>query len=139
MTFLFFHSVLCLLSSVLCLLSSVFCLLSSVFCPLSSVLCLLSSVLHPLSESAAMRYVSSMIFRSADDAASYIRDHRIVMVDLKFCDLWGRWHHVTLPAQRFTRGLLEKGVGFDGSSVGFKTVSAGDMVLHPDLEAAFPD
>ena len=80
-----------------------------------------------------------MIFRSFDDAASYIRDHGIVMVDLKFCDLWGRWHHVTLPAPRFTRGLLERGVGFDGSSVGFKTVSAGDMVLQPDLEAAFPD
>ena len=50
-----------------------------------------------------------MIFRSFDDAASYIRDHGIVMVDLKFCDLWGRWHHVTLPAPRFTRALLEKG------------------------------
>lgn len=80
-----------------------------------------------------------MIFRSYDDAAAFIRDHGIAMVDLKFCDLWGRWHHVTLPSHRFTPSQIERGVGFDGSSVGFKTVSAGDMVLQPDLEAAFVD
>jgi len=80
-----------------------------------------------------------MRFRTCDDASAFIRDKGVEMVDLKFCDLWGRWHHVTLPAARFTPSLLEKGVGFDGSSVGFKTVSAGDMVLRPDLEAAFPD
>jgi glutamine synthetase len=61
------------------------------------------------------------------------------MVDLKFCDLWGRWHHVTVPAGRFTPTLLEEGVGFDGSSLGFKAVNAGDMVLVPDLAAGFVD
>ena len=80
-----------------------------------------------------------MIFRSFEEAAAYVRDHGIAMVDLKFCDLWGRWHHVTLPSQRFTPSLLERGVGFDGSSVGFKSVSSGDMVLQPDLEAGFVD
>jgi len=80
-----------------------------------------------------------MTFRSFDDAAAFIRDRGIAMVDLKFCDLWGRWHHVTLPASRFTPALLEKGVGFDGSSVGFKAISAGDMVMRPDLEAGFVD
>ena len=44
-----------------------------------------------------------------------------------------------MPAHRFTQAQIERGVGFDGSSVGFKTVSAGDMVLQPDLEAAFVD
>lgn len=80
-----------------------------------------------------------MVFRSFEEAAAYVRDHGIAMVDLKFCDLWGRWHHVTLPSQRFTPSLLERGVGFDGSSVGFKSVDSGDMVLQPDLEAAFED
>jgi glutamine synthetase len=61
------------------------------------------------------------------------------MVDLKFCDLWGRWHHVTIPVGRFDERLLAEGVGFDGSSVGFKTVSAGDMVLVPDLGTGFLD
>jgi glutamine synthetase len=61
------------------------------------------------------------------------------MVDLKYCDLWGRWHHVTLPAARLTPALMDRGVGFDGSSVGFKSVSRGDMVLVPDLGTAFLD
>jgi glutamine synthetase len=74
-----------------------------------------------------------------DQAAAFIKERGIAMVDLKFCDLWGRWHHVTLPARRFTPTLLERGVGFDGSALGLKSVKAGDMLLVPDLGAAFVD
>jgi glutamine synthetase len=80
-----------------------------------------------------------MAIRTFDDAAAYVRDRRVAMVDLKYCDLWGRWHHVTLPVARFTPSLMDKGVGFDGSSVGFKSVSRGDMVMVPDLGSAFMD
>ncbi|MCJ7440694.1 MAG: glutamine synthetase beta-grasp domain-containing protein, partial [Thermoanaerobaculaceae bacterium] len=79
------------------------------------------------------------MFHSFEDAQSFVCENAIEMVDLKFCDLWGRWHHVTVPAARFTPALMEKGVGFDGSSVGFKAVSAGDMVMVPDLETGFVD
>ena len=34
--------------------------------------------------------------------------------------------------------LLRDGVGFDGSSVGLKSVKAGDMVLMPDLVDGVP-
>jgi glutamine synthetase len=61
------------------------------------------------------------------------------MVDLKFTDLWGRWHHLTLPVTQFTPVLMEEGVGFDGSAVGLKSVKAGDMVLVPDLSTGFID
>jgi glutamine synthetase len=73
------------------------------------------------------------MFHSFSEAKSYIQDHQIQMVDLKFCDLWGRWHHVTLSAGVFVPGLMEAGVGFDGSSVGLKSVKSGDMALIPDL------
>ncbi len=79
------------------------------------------------------------MFSDFDQAAAFVRDRSIAMVDLKYCDLWGRWHHVTLPAPRFVPALMEKGVGFDGSSVGFKSVSSGDMVLVPDLGTGFVD
>jgi glutamine synthetase len=78
-------------------------------------------------------------FDSIDEAVAFARDRAVAMVDLKFCDLWGRWHHVTLPARRLTPALLERGVGFDGSALGVKSVKAGDMVLLPDLGAAFLD
>jgi len=61
-------------------------------------------------------------------------------VDLRFTDLLGRWHHVTLPASGFASSVLTKGVGFDGSSVpGFKSLEQGDMVLIPDLATALVD
>ncbi len=79
------------------------------------------------------------MFESFDAAAAFIADRSVVMVDLKFCDLPGRWRHVTLPSARFTPGLLESGVGVDGSSLGLKSVKSGDMVLVPDLSTGFLD
>src|SRR4030042_3452819 len=77
-----------------------------------------------------------VMFHDFEEAQSFVRENGIEMVDLKFCDLWGRWHHVTVPASRFAPALMEKGVGFDGSSVGFKAVSAGDMGMGPGPETA---
>ena len=34
---------------------------------------------------------------------------------------------------------MRDGVGFDGSSVGLKSVKSGDMVLRPDVSTAFRD
>ena len=79
------------------------------------------------------------MFTTLDDSIAFVRERKIVQIDLKFCDLWGRWRHVTLPAASLGPALLERGVGFDGSSVGFKRVSDGDMVLVPDLSTAFVD
>jgi len=79
------------------------------------------------------------MFSQISQAIAFIDEHDIRMVDLRYCDLWGRWRHVTLPAARFTPELAERGVGFDGSSVGFASVSAGDMVLLPDLATGFLD
>jgi glutamine synthetase len=79
------------------------------------------------------------MFQLFDQAAQFIDQHSIQMIDLKFCDLWGRWHHLTVPASQFTPSILESGIGFDGSAVGLKSVKAGDMVLVPDLATGFID
>ena len=79
-----------------------------------------------------------VMFQTFDQAQKYVKDYNIEMVDLKFCDLWGRWHHLTIPTWQFSE-LMEKGIGFDGSAVGLKSVKAGDMVLVPDLGTAFMD
>ncbi|MFZ2492236.1 MAG: type I glutamate--ammonia ligase [Thermoanaerobaculia bacterium] len=79
------------------------------------------------------------MFANVQEAQDYIRREELRMVDLKFSDLWGRWHHVTIPAGQFTEHLMRDGVGFDGSSVGLKSVKSGDMVLLPDLSTAFRD
>ena len=79
------------------------------------------------------------MFKSFEEAKNHLRTHEYGMVDLKFSDLWGRWHHVTIPAGQFTEQLMRDGVGFDGSSVGLKSVKSGDMVVLPDLATAFRD
>ena len=79
------------------------------------------------------------MFHNFLEAEEFIKLKQIRMVDLKFCDLWGKWHHVTISAKGFTAELMENGIGFDGSSVGFLSVHTGDMALIPDLSTAFID
>jgi glutamine synthetase len=79
------------------------------------------------------------MFTQFNEIITFLNEKDIQMVDLKFSDLWGRWHHVTLPASAFHENILTEGIGFDGSSVGFKSVHSGDMVLVPDLETGFID
>ena len=79
------------------------------------------------------------MFSTFDQAKAYVQQNAFQMIDLKFSDLWGRWHHISIPASQFNEQLMRDGVGFDGSSVGLKSVKAGDMVLLPDLTTAFRD
>jgi len=77
--------------------------------------------------------------KNFEQAKQFIAEHDVEVIDLKFCDLWGRWHHLTIPVSQFEPRLMEEGIGFDGSSVGLKSVKAGDMVLVPDLSTTFLD
>jgi len=79
------------------------------------------------------------MFTTLEQAQAYVQENQIKMIDLKFSDLAGGWHHVTIPAGRFDDHLLRDGIGFDASSVGLKPVKAGDMVLRPDLSTACRD
>ena len=79
------------------------------------------------------------MFQTFEQAQAFVAERGVRMIDLKFCDLWGRWHHLTIPAKQFNHALLREGVGFDGSAVGLKSVKAGDMVLLPDLATGAMD
>jgi glutamine synthetase len=79
------------------------------------------------------------MFKNFDAAAAFVRERGVRMIDLKFSDLWGRWRHVTLSASEFTPQLMTAGVGFDGSSVGLRSVKSGDMALIPDLTTGVLD
>lgn len=79
------------------------------------------------------------MFTEFEGARAYIQENDIRMVDLKFTDLWGRWRHLTIPSNQFTPQWMTDRVGVDGSSVGLKSVKAGDMVTVPDLSTGFLD
>src|SRR3990167_4061044 len=46
-----------------------------------------------------------------------LRDYQIEFVDLRFTDLRGKEHHVTLPKDRVDDGFFQNGKAFDGSSL----------------------
>ena len=64
----------------------------------------------------------------------------VKFVDLRFTDLFGAWHHFSLPVGQMTPDLFEEGIGFDGSSIrGFQAIHESDMILFPQPETAFVD
>ena len=78
--------------------------------------------------------------QNVEQALQFAEEQNIEMVDLKFCDLFGRWHHLTMPVSQFDETVFTHGVGFDGSSIpGFKKLEAGDMVLIPDFSSMLID
>lgn len=78
-------------------------------------------------------------FSNFEDALYFIEKEHVKIVDFKIIDLSGRWHHLSIPHERFKKEIFRDGIGFDGSSYGFLTVEKSDMVFIPDLSTAFLD
>ncbi len=51
------------------------------------------------------------VFSTLERLQSHLQQRNIQMVDLKFSDLWGRWHHVTIPAHEFDTRPRPSGYG----------------------------
>ncbi len=74
------------------------------------------------------------------NAKALMKKHKIEFIDLKCIDLQGKLHHITLPVvNNILEKLIQEGVGFDGSSYGFRKVENSDMILIPDLTTAVLD
>jgi len=76
----------------------------------------------------------------AREAIEWAVQTQAQLVDLKFCDLLGRWQHMTLPIGSFDESAFDEGLGFDGSSIrGWQGISESDMLLMPDPASAILD
>jgi glutamine synthetase len=63
----------------------------------------------------------------------YVKKHAIQMLDLRFTDLPGLWHHISYPISQLTEASFEDGFGMDGSSIrGWAAIHESDMLLVPD-------
>ncbi|MER3558762.1 MAG: type I glutamate--ammonia ligase, partial [Armatimonadota bacterium] len=70
---------------------------------------------------------------SPKQAIQFAQERNARVVDVKFTDLFGMWHHFSFPAELLTEDLFEDGIGFDGSSTrGFQAINMSDMLLLPD-------
>ena len=77
------------------------------------------------------------------DAATILKriaDEEIEWVDLRFTDPRGKWQHLSMVASAIDEDQLTDGFMFDGSSIdGWKAINESDMILQPDLGAAYLD
>ncbi len=71
--------------------------------------------------------------------AKMVKDEKIEMIDVRFVDPRGIWQHASVPVAELD-SILEKGVGFDGSSIkGFQNIYDSDLLLKLDPGTAHVD
>lgn len=76
----------------------------------------------------------------AKSVLKLIEEHHIEYVDLRFTDLRGTWHHLSMLADQVDEEMLTNGIMFDGSSIaGWKEIHESDMILMPDTSSAVID
>jgi len=66
----------------------------------------------------------------------FAKKNEVKMLDLRFTDLPGLWHHISYPIQQLTEASFEEGFGMDGSSIrGWAAIHESDMLLLPDASS----
>ena len=67
------------------------------------------------------------------DVMEFVKKNGVKLLDLRFTDLPGLWHHVSYPIDQFSEASFEEGFGMDGSSIrGWAAIHESDMLLIPD-------
>src|SRR6056297_470944 len=79
------------------------------------------------------------MFKTIDEMIDYCHREDVKTVDFKVVDLSGSWHRLSITSTKLSPDIMEKGIGFDGSSYGFLTVEKSDMVMKPDVTSAYID
>ena len=69
---------------------------------------------------------------TSDKLNKLIDKEKINWIQLHFTDLIGRLRVIHIPSETYLKYHYEKGVGFDGSSVGLASVEKSDMIAVPD-------
>jgi glutamine synthetase len=69
----------------------------------------------------------------AKSVLEFARKHDAKILDLRFTDLLGLWHHISYPIEQLTEVSFAEGFGIDGSSIrGWAAIHESDMMLIPD-------
>ncbi|MBA4251896.1 MAG: type I glutamate--ammonia ligase [Chlorobiaceae bacterium] len=75
-----------------------------------------------------------------DKILKFVKENKILFIDLKFMDFPGQWQHFTVPSTHFNANSFVDGYGFDGSSIrGWKPINESDMLIIPDPNTMFVD
>src|SRR5438874_13238243 len=70
----------------------------------------------------------------------FVKKNGVKILDLRFTDLPGLWHHISYPIEQLTEAAFEDGFGMDGSSIrGWAAIHESDMLLIPDPGSSLLD
>jgi glutamine synthetase len=70
----------------------------------------------------------------------FARKHDAKILDLRFTDIPGLWHHVSYPIEQLTAASFEEGFGIDGSSIrAWAGIHESDMLLKLDANCHLLD
>ncbi len=70
----------------------------------------------------------------------FIKKNSVKLLDLRFTDLPGLWHHISYPIDQLSDESFEEGFGMDGSSIrGWAAIHESDMLLVPDPDTYLLD
>jgi glutamine synthetase len=70
----------------------------------------------------------------------FARKHDAKILDLRFTDIPGLWHHVSYPIEQLTEASFDEGFGIDGSSIrAWAGIHESDMLLKPDANCHLLD
>ena len=76
----------------------------------------------------------------AKTVLEFAKKNGVKMLDLRFTDLPGLWHHVSYPIGQLNEDSFEEGFGMDGSSIrGWAAIHESDMLLIPDPDSYLLD
>ena len=63
----------------------------------------------------------------------FAKKHDARILDLRFTDIPGLWHHVSYPIHQLSEASFDEGFGIDGSSIrAWAGIHESDMLLKPD-------
>ncbi|HBE69890.1 MAG TPA: type I glutamate--ammonia ligase [Planctomycetaceae bacterium] len=69
---------------------------------------------------------------SPQEVLALCREREVRAADLRFTDLFGKLHQLTVPISQLTEQAFRDGFGFDASSIrGWQSVAQSDMLLVP--------
>jgi glutamine synthetase len=77
---------------------------------------------------------------SPRELIQFARDNDVKIIDYRYVDPFGSWHHYSVPIHMFQERWFDEGIGFDGSSIRcFKSIEESDMLMIPDPGTTFID
>ena len=71
---------------------------------------------------------------SIQSVLSFLKENEIQIVDIRFTDMNGVWHHMSFPVSQVDESFFKNGFCIDGSSIkGWAPINDSDLLVVPDV------